>query len=415
LYTIHAEKTNAVGGELAKIFASSEESPLMKILSAKVEVNKNNGEHQIKSLDDLKKVLTSSFAGDGSIIGCNSVYPDKQLGFFLQNARPLPTKLTLVARILVDCLENPELNKQLNPQERQLVTSYLDNLLAHPQAKASVHYRDTALQLLSPNTFEADTQFLQTVFENSVISPKLDALFEHPLLDGFATPENKALILPHLQEALSQLHANPAQFNPTDEMTAPELIVKRALELATKESTLTDFGVKTNFVSDTKWLDAGIATKKQAIGAVINNLNDNLGWGGRKTNTAKLYHESPRDSEFALFKILDSIADVAGLDKYPSSNNSLLTPKGFQDGIEFPLIQHFAELHFPEVIEKHRNDAVLRPRTISSSGLLGIMKEATEALAQNDPKKQKLEQAIANLRKLDEHIKLIVTSTQLTS
>ncbi|MCS6266971.1 MAG: hypothetical protein H2174_05345 [Vampirovibrio sp.] len=387
------EKTNAVGQQIVALLDASKEEPptgLKKLLVEDI-VNSNHTEGETPfEMGDIKKVL-SSF----------EVRSDEK------------EKTFAVRTYLIQHLLNPENYQELKPQERQLLTEYFEALVKHPGVEVSAELKPGVLQI--PKTFEADNKFLQTAFEDVGENPKLDALFEHPLLDGFATPENKALILPHLQEALSQLHANPAQFNPTDQMTAPKQIVKRALELATKESTLTDFGVKTNFVSDTTWLEAGIATKKQAIGAVINNLNDNLGWGGRKTNTAKLYHESPRDSELALFKILDSIADVAGLDKSPSSNNSLLTPKGFQDGIEFPLIQHFAELHFHEVIEEHRNTKKLRPRTITSSGLLGIMKEATEALAQNDPKKQKLQQAIANLRKLNEHIESIKTSVQLTS
>lgn len=419
LYTIHAEKTNAVGGEIASIL-EDENSPLRKILEERIKPYEHEGKYIVKSLQGIMKTLNEGFENGGSIANSNSVYERSRLGFFMDldiahAPTPRPTNQTQVARMLASCLEKPELNKQLNPKERQLITSYLDNLLAHPQAKASAHYRDTALHLLSPNTFEADTEFLQTAFENSVISPKLDVLFEHPLLDGFATPENKALILPHLQEALSQLHANPAQFSPTDQMTAPKQIVKRALELATKESTLTDFQEIKNLVSDTNLYPDGVKmTQKQALATVINNLNAKLGGGGT-TNTALLYQASPQDSGSALsplFKILESVKLVAALSIDSPDRPGL---KEFQNKIEFPLIKGFAELHFHEVIEKHRNDEALRPKTISSSGLLGIMKEATKALDDTDPKKQKLQQAIANLRKLHEHIESIKTSVHLTS
>ena len=300
---------------------------------------------------------------------------------------PLATHHTQVARMLAACLETPELNKQLSPQERQLITSYLDNLLAHPQAEASAHYRDTALHLWNPNRFEADTQFLQTAFEAVGKNPKLDALFEHPLLDGFETLEEKALILPYLQEALSQLHANPAQFNPKDQMTAPEQIVRRMITSATKEHLLGDLQDKHHLIPTTDWVAAGIDTQKKAIQDLKQTLDNTLGREG-STNTAKIFSNARLSCLPTVLKPLELAHQTPSGIEY--------TLAEVRTKIEEPLIKGFAELYFPDLLEDctTKDDFLYR--------LLG-----KAAGLSNNPNDVKLAKAITNLEALELHIKAI--------
>ncbi len=373
LYTIHAEKTNAVGEQIVALLdAPTEEPPtgLKKLLSEDV-VESQNWTTPF-TMDDIIKVLSNGF----------EVRSDEK------------EKTFAVRTYLIQHLLKPENYKELKPLERQLLTEYFEALVKHPGVEVSAELKPGVLQI--PKTFEADNKFLQTAFEAGRENPNLDALFEHPLLDGFATPENKALILPHLQEALSQLHANPAQFNPKDQMTVPELIVKRALELATKESTLTDFQEIKNLKSETNWNTVSTKNQQNIIKLILTELNSTLGVNGN-TDTGKI-SSSARGGKPSILKPLGNLDRL-------KDRETPLTLEEFKTEIEFPLIKGFAELHFHEAfkIAKQNHDT----KIIYSSGLLKFMEEATKALAETDPTKKPLQQAVENLQKFHEHIEVI--------
>ena len=389
LNTIFAEKTKAVGTELVKIFESLEDTVLKSILTQKVGDSEKYGAHQIKSLDELRSILASGFEDDGSITRSNSTYLEKQLGFFMQDSQALPTKLTLVAKMLVDCLEKPELNSQLTAKERQLVTSYLDNLLSHPQAKASEHYLKTALESNSGNAenFKQDTQFLQRLFEASGNESNLESLFEHPLLDDFNTPTKKALVLPHLKEALQELRQNPAQFTFKDDLTAPEQIVRRMITSATKEHLLGDLQDKHHLIPTTDWVAAGIDTQKKAIQDLKQTLDNTLGREG-STNTAKIFSNARLSCLPTVLKPLELAHQTPSGIEY--------TLAEVRTKIEEPLIKGFAELYFPDLLEDctTKDDFLYR--------LLG-----KAAGLSNNPNDVKLAKAITNLEALELHIKAI--------
>jgi hypothetical protein len=389
LNTIFAQKTNAVGNELANIVTSAEHSTLTNILTQKVEGAKDFGAHQVKSLDELKEILTNGFEDDGSITRSNSTYLEKQLGFFMQDSQALPTKLTLVAKMLVDCLEKPELNSQLTVKERELVTSYLDNLLSHPQAKASKHYLKTALESNSGNAenFKQDTQFLQRLFEASGNESNLEPLFEHPLLDDFNTPTKKALVLPHLKEALQELRQNPAQLTFKDDLTAPEQIVRRMITSATKEHLLGDLQDKHHLIPTTDWVAAGIDTQKKAIQDLKQTLDNTLGREG-STNTAKIFSNARSSCLPTVLKPLELAHQTPSGIEY--------TLAEVRTKIEEPLIKGFAELYFPDLLEDY---------TTKDDFLYRLLGKA--AGLSNNPNDVKLAKAITNLEALELHIKAI--------
>jgi len=390
-HTLSAEKTKAVGSELAKIFESSEPTPLTSILTQKVEKGIQYGSHQIKNLDELKEVLTNGFEDDGSIMGCNSTNPAKGLGFFLQNAQALPTKLTLVARMLVDCLGQPELNSQLKPEERQLVTNYLDNLLSHPQAKASQHYLKTALEL--PDDFALRTKLLNSIFSDNTNHAEVQAhLLEHlkqPKITN-SSEAGQALedIIPQL---VADVNQSPKDFkfleggNRFEPSLSPsDRILQRALELACQKSLLEALSNTANLIPS----EDPTGTQREASQQLMNTFKAGL----ESNNLFTLLRDAiPVNPNGTYNNIYNQIENILNVSRHEQSVKEIRFMKSFSNS----LVRDFAEVYFPKIFGNNQI-----PQHAERLTKLG---ELAEKLDEGDPRKK----AIATVQAFHEHINAI--------
>ena len=339
------------------------------------------------TMEDVQRVLKQGFTKDvHTIAGINREYSEFQPGFEWSTTlnSVVPTKHTKVTRLFVNILEDFNSTKQLSSQERTLVQEYLETLLKHPDA--TERYTEKALHIYDDN-FLVNTAMLGKVAEIVTKNPMdgasqlVNTLLTHPRMEGLFqnknSPVRQALkgVMPTL---IKELKEKPQTFHAAGSLNSMEVILSRAIKLATKEQLLENLANYQPFFVESEQITKGAGREALFTHLMKQVLKPNSALDELTGSPAK------KLTDTSISSVLAHLSGGTSDDDYNLFSHRL--------------IKDFAEQFFPEVLAefevKHEGTRLFNAET---PNILELLNKKIASLDEKKPHELKLKGAIEAL------------------
>lgn len=343
------------------------------------------------TMEDVQAVLKQGFhPTEYTIEGASGVY-GKEVGFDGNN----PTKLSKVAYLLSNIIRNFDTTSQLSQQEHTLIINWLEALLKHPDVTKNAtvlkNYRQNALVL--DEHFTDNVNLLRTVSDivttkekqGLIDNPSVElcnTLLTHPHMAGLSQNENAPVrqalegVMPTL---IQELKENPQKFHAAEPLNSMEVILSRAIELATKEQLLQNLANYQPFFVENEQI-----TKDFGREALLTHLHKQVLLPNRGVLDELTGSPAKKLTNTSIGTIVANLSDKTSEDDYNL----------FSDG----LIKEFAKQFFPEMLAefetKHTGTRLFNAET---PNILELLNKRIPSLDEKKPHELKLKGAIEAL------------------